>query len=57
MGNKGEYIRYDMIRFDSVYLTCSKKLTNSQLNEQNKKLSYRRETARCLVLLSILVSR
>jgi len=25
-------IRYDTIRYDSVYLTCSKKLTNSQLN-------------------------
>jgi len=25
-------IRYDTIRYDSVYLTCSKKLTGSQLS-------------------------
>jgi len=33
--------RYDTIRYDSVYLTCSKKLTGSQLNPPhgtNKKL-------------------
>jgi len=33
--------RYDMIRYDSVYLTCSKKLTGSQLSlphSINKKL-------------------
>jgi len=34
-------IRYDTIRYDSVYLTCSKKLTGSQLSlphGTNKKL-------------------
>ena len=34
-------IRYDTIRYDSVYLTCSKKLTGSQLSLPhgiNKKL-------------------
>jgi len=34
-------IRYDTIRYDSVYLTCSKKLTGSQLSlphGMNKKL-------------------
>ena len=25
-------VRYDTIRYDSVYLTCSKKLTGSQLS-------------------------
>ena len=33
--------KYDMIRYDSVYLTCSKKLTGSQLSLPhgiNKKL-------------------
>jgi len=34
-------LRYDTIRYDSVYLTCSKKLTGSQLSLShgiNKKL-------------------
>ena len=35
-------IRHDTIRYDSVYLTCSKKLTGSQHSKQhgtNKKLT------------------
>jgi len=35
------WVQYDMIRYDSVYLTCSKKLTGSQLrppHRTNKKL-------------------
>ena len=34
-------VRYDTIRYDSVYLTCSKKLTGSQLSPPhgtNKKI-------------------
>jgi len=36
-----QFLRYDTIRYDSVYLTCSKKLTGSQLSlpyGTNKKL-------------------
>jgi len=46
----------DMIRFDSVYLTCSKKLTGSQLSlphAVNKKLKCETENKMMSVIVPV----
>jgi len=48
-------IRYDTIRYDSVYLTCSKKLTGSQLRPPhgtNKKLTCETKNKMMSVMMS-----
>jgi len=47
--NDGQYdtIRYDTMRCDSVYLTCSKKLTGSQLSPPHGLLIFRVNLLKC----------
>jgi len=50
--NKGEHWAiYDTIRYDSVYLTCSKKLTGSQLSPPHGTIKKMFLSLYCIVIV------